>query len=335
MSAIKPRCGRNLSFCVSVAILVFGLPGSSLADAPPGQLNVQDFGVSGSEFETTASTTAGSKQIVVADAGDFQPGQGVVISKSRSYQDKRQLWGPRREITWAKELGDKAELRGYDGSQGDWLVLILDVPPAAPHVFRWSEDFGLTWRETAPMTGQWQPLRDGMEVRFGKHDWESGYTVVFSCRGQLATTIEKIEGNAITLRDAPARAGKDAMLAHRDDDALQAVIDRAIQEKKNVYIPVGHYRLFHGLMVQRRRRHCHRGGRRRPNGARYQRGRGRLPNPEPGYGSQSSATSVSWDTRDSTAASNAAASPCSAPAIFGASRPNHAMRSAFRTRSAC
>ena len=220
------------------------------AEPPGGWLNARDFGASGSKFGTTAQTTAGSRQIVVKDAGDFKVGQGVVISKCMHYQDKRHLWGPRKKITWANDLGDKAELRGYDGSQGDWLVLILDVPPGTPSTFRWSEDFGQTWHETVPITGQWQPLRDGMEVRFGKHDWENGYTVVFSLRGQLATTVAKIEGKVITLRDAPARTSKDAVLRHRDDDALQAAIDEAIQQKKNVCIPVGHYRLFHGLSVR-------------------------------------------------------------------------------------
>jgi len=213
-------------------------------------LNVIACGVSGSEYETTAVTTAGSRQITVADAGDFRTGQDVVISKCSHYQDKRHIWGPRQKITWATELGDKAELHGYDGRQGDWLILILDVPPGVPSTFRWSEDFGRTWQPTVPMTGDWQALRDGMEVRFNQHDWENGYTVVFSLRGHLATTIDKIEGNVITLRNAPMRAAKDAVLRHRDDDALQAVIDRAIREKKNVYFPAGRYRLFHGLSVR-------------------------------------------------------------------------------------
>jgi len=213
-------------------------------------LNVIECGASGSDYETTAVTTAGSKLITVADAGDFRTGQDVVISKCSYYQDKRHIWGPRPKITWANELGEKAELRGYDGSQGDWLILILDVPPGVPSAFRWSEDFGRTWQPIVPMTGDWQSLRNGMEVRFNKHDWENGYTVVFSLRGHLATTIEKIEGNLITLRDAPMRAASDAVLRHRDDDALQAVIDRAIGEKKNVYFPAGRYRLFHGLSVR-------------------------------------------------------------------------------------
>ena len=128
MGTLKRAESRVVSVCASLALSIVG-PGASAppntppdaradgpADAPAGWLNVRDLGASGSEFETTARTTAGSKQITVADAGDFQPGQGVVLSKCRHCQDKRHIWGPRQEITWAKDLGDKAELRGYDGT---------------------------------------------------------------------------------------------------------------------------------------------------------------------------------------------------------------------------
>ena len=47
---------------------------------------------------------------------------------------------------------------------------------------------------TVPMTGDWQPLRDGIEVRFNDFEWEKGYTVVFAARSQLVTRIEKVEG---------------------------------------------------------------------------------------------------------------------------------------------
>ena len=46
-----------------------------------GWLNVQDCGASGSEFQTIASTVSGSRQITVADIGDFEVGQGIMVSK--------------------------------------------------------------------------------------------------------------------------------------------------------------------------------------------------------------------------------------------------------------
>ena len=218
------------------------------ADTPAGWLNVKELGASGSEFQTTAKTTAGSKQIVVAQAGDFKVGQGVMLSKCNPHYVKKTIWGPRGEVGWEKPLGEAAEIRGYDGSQGDWLVLMLDVPKGST-AFRWTEDFSRSWHPVVPISGDWQPLRDGIEVRLNKHDWQKGYTVVLSARGQLVTTIEKVDGSTLTLRDAPTRAVADSVLRHCDDRALQAAIDRAIKEHRNLHVPVGHYRLAGGLRV--------------------------------------------------------------------------------------
>ena len=117
-------------------------------------------------------------------------------------------------------------------------------------MYRWSEDRARTWIETVPITGDWQSLRDGIEVRFNQHDWEKGYTVHFSLRGQLVTAIEKIEGEVVTLRNAPTRTVGAATLRHCDDAALQAAFDRAVKEKRNLHVPVGRYRLARGLNVR-------------------------------------------------------------------------------------
>ncbi len=213
-------------------------------------LNVRDCGVSGSAFETVAVTTAGARRITVADPGDFKPGQDVVVSKcAYSQKMKSCIEKACQSVIWPRELGARAELRGYDGSQGDWLSIFLDMPEGDSAAFRWSEDFGRTWHPVVPITGDWQPLRDGIEARFNAYDWTSGYTVLFSLRSFLTTTIEAVDGKVVTLRDAPMRSTSDAVMRHRDDDAIQAVIDHAISAKKNVYFPVGHYRLIHGLCV--------------------------------------------------------------------------------------
>ena len=233
-----------------VAVLVASGVTAFAADAPAGRLNAQDFGASGSKFETAAETAAGSKQIVVKDVGDFKVGQGVMVSKCNVRITKQQLWGPRGVVAMGRRLDGKAEIRGYDGSQGEWMVLVLDVAKGSKS-FRWSEDLARTWQPDRPITGDWQPIRDGIEVRFNKFEWEKGYTVVFGCRCQLVTVIEKIEGNTITLRDAPTRTAKDAELRHCDDAALQSAINQAIKEKRNLYVPVGHYRLSRGLRVSK------------------------------------------------------------------------------------
>ncbi|MBM4084129.1 MAG: hypothetical protein FJ272_05015, partial [Planctomycetes bacterium] len=238
----------HLSFGAAFLLGLFCLTARAVA-AEGGWLNARECGASGSKFETTASTTAGSKDIVVKDVGDFKVGQGVMVSKCHPRITKQAIWGPRKVMGWEQKLDGKAEIRGYNGDQSDWLVLMLDVPQGSK-TFRWTEDFARTWHPTVSITGDWQLLRDGIEVRFNAHDWESGHTVVFAARGQLVTTIEKVAGNVVTLRDAPTRSAPDAVLRHCDDAALQAAINRAIQEKRHVYVPVGHYRLSRGLYVR-------------------------------------------------------------------------------------
>ena len=235
---------RRVSVLIGVLVLALAERPGRAAD----WLNVRDFGASGSKFETAASTTAGSKQIVVKDVGDFRVGQGVTVSKCNPRYTMPTIWGPRGIVAWGRKLDGKAEIRGYDGSQSDWLVLVLDVAKGSTS-FRWTEDLARTWHRTVPITGDWQPIRDGIEVRFNKYEWEKGYSVVFAGRCQLVTTIDKVDGKTITLRDAPTRTAKDAALRHCDDAALQAAIDSAIKDKRDVYVPIGHYRLSRGLRV--------------------------------------------------------------------------------------
>jgi len=219
--------------------------------APGGWLDAVVCGASGSRFETTASTTAGVRQVTVADPGDFRPGQGVMLSKCNPRLVEDHLWGPGNQYVAGsgKPLKGIVELRGYDAQAASWTVYILDVEPTATPAFRWSDDLARTWRPKVPITFDWQPIRAGLEVKFSRYEWEKGYTATFSARDQLVTTIETVEGKVLTLRDAPPKAVPDAALRHCDDGALQAVIDRAIREKRNVAVPAGYYRLAHGLTV--------------------------------------------------------------------------------------
>ncbi|MFA5190724.1 MAG: hypothetical protein WC740_08360 [Verrucomicrobiia bacterium] len=230
-----------------VFFMVFGL---AIASGRTNTwLDVCDFGASGSKFETVAVTREGSKQITVKNAGDFKVGQGVMVSKVAPRFTGGKLWGPRKDYAKSRPVGDLVQMRGYDGSAGSWVVYVLDVPAGASHTFRWTDDLGRTWHEKTLITGDWQPLGGGIEVRFGKHDWESGYTATFIARDQLITTIEKIEGNTLTLKDAATRAVKDAVVRHNDTVALQTAVDRAIKEKKNVFVPIGNYRLSGPVIV--------------------------------------------------------------------------------------
>ena len=90
-------------------------------------LNVRDCGASGSKFETTAETTAGSNQITVTNVGDFKVGQGVMVSKCNIRYTPTQLWGTGEPYYNQKPLQNSVEVRGYDGSAGSWTVYILDI----------------------------------------------------------------------------------------------------------------------------------------------------------------------------------------------------------------
>jgi hypothetical protein len=109
---------------------------------------------------------------------------------------------------------------------------------------------GRTWKPKAAITYDWQPLKGGLKIRFRQFDWHAGYSASFSQRDQLVSEIENVVGNVITLKDAPTKSVKDAVLRHRDDSALQAAVDRALKEKKNLFFPAGHYSLAKGLVIR-------------------------------------------------------------------------------------
>ncbi|MFA5190728.1 MAG: hypothetical protein WC740_08380 [Verrucomicrobiia bacterium] len=213
-------------------------------------INARDLGASGSKFETTAKTTDGSKQITVANVGDFKVGQGVMVSKCNIRYTPTQLWGTGEPYRNRKPVENSVEVRGYDGSAGSWVIYIIDIEASASPAFRWTDDLGRTWHPKVPITHDWQPLGGGVEVKLNKRDWESGYVIAFGARDQLVSRIEKIEGNVLTLTDAANRTVKDAVIRHNDTFALQAAVDQALKEKRGVHVPVGHYRLAHSIRVR-------------------------------------------------------------------------------------
>ena len=222
---------------------------SSEEKAFNGRLNVKDCGASGSTFETTAATTKSSKQITVANIGDFKAGQGVMLSKCNIRYEKIQMWGTGLPYYNMKPVENSVEVRGYDGSAGSWVIYIIDIAPSASPAFRWTEDLGRTWHPEVPITHGWQPLSGGVEVRLNQRDWESGYVIAFGARDQLISRIEKIEGNVLTLTDEANRTVNDSVVRHNDTFAIQAAIDKALMEKLRVFVPVGNYRLAHSIRV--------------------------------------------------------------------------------------
>ena len=250
MGSRRTRPGVRL-IVASVATLAALLVVTAHAQPDAAQwVNVKDHGASGSEYETIASTTEGSTEIAVEDVGDFQVGQGVMVSRC-NIQIEGRLYGPASPYGSRRDLEGAVEMRGYDGAAGSWLVYILEVDGADPVTFRWSDDLARSWAgRNVPVTHDWQALSNGLEFKFAQQEWEPGHMVVFILRDQLVSVIEQIEGNTLTLRDAANRSAQDATVRHNDTAALQAAIDTAIREKRNLYLPVGHYRLSGRLYVR-------------------------------------------------------------------------------------
>ena len=217
-------------------------------------INVLDFGASGSEFETTAETVSESSVIVLKDIGDFQVGQQVTVSRCNptvTALSIREQIGLTGRWTQKKISNAEVEVRGFDGSNGSWVVYMLDFAGTNPATFRWSDDLGHTWKGIqVPVTGEWQKLSGGVEVKLGSRDWTTPCGVSFSCRDQLVSTILKIEGNIVTLADPAPVGTKGCMVQHTDSGPLQSAFDAAVSKGRNVFIPSGRYRLTRGLILK-------------------------------------------------------------------------------------
>jgi len=211
-------------------------------------LNARDFGVSGSEFETTATATAGSKALTLAESGDFEVGQQVAVSKCNPHVCDGLVWG-REAGKGAADFSAQVEARGYDGSLGSWTVYMLDFAGTNPPTFRWSDDLGLTWKESGvAVAGDWQKLNGGVEVKLANTEfWKQPALVTFGGRDQLVSTIMALDGNAVTLADPTPLAATDCVVQHTDSGPLQTALDRAVGEGRNLFLPSGRYRLTTGL----------------------------------------------------------------------------------------
>ncbi len=215
----------------------------------PEKINVRDFGASGSSFETLAATTAGSAVITVESVGDFEVGQELVVFGCRSHFSEGQVW----EVSGGDQAGkfkDQVELRGYDGSAGDGTAYILDFKGEDPPTFRWSDDLGQSWKESVEVTGDWQKLNAGIELKLAdKELWKSSRLVSFTARDHLLSRVIKVDGQTLTLADTVPRTAADCVVQHSDSAALQRAFDRAVGERRNIFIPNGHYRLSRGLVL--------------------------------------------------------------------------------------
>ncbi|NUP98310.1 MAG: right-handed parallel beta-helix repeat-containing protein [Armatimonadetes bacterium] len=240
-----------MSLALLVVLLALAVVPLTAQPADLGWLNVREFGASGSAFETTAVLTAGSAAIEVKEVGDFQVGQQVMVSRANVRWAEGRVMGPGNPYGSGKKLEGHAEFRGYDGAAGSWLVLLLEIDGAEPLTFRFSDDLARTWKQTkVPVTFDWQPLSQGVEVRLARQEWQPGHLIGVSARDQLVATIQKIEGTMLTLNVPANQTVTDAVVRHCDSAALQTAVDQAIAQKRNLHFPAGYYRLATGLLVR-------------------------------------------------------------------------------------
>ena len=218
-----------------------------------GYLNAKDFGACGSSFETIGHVTASSNRITVQNTGDFEIGQEINMAGCLPRCECFRIFGPKPYHAQHRKVENEVEIRGWDASNGNHVVYIMDVDINAPTVFRWSDDQGRTWHDDVPIDGIWHKLSGGLEVRFNpEHDWTQGWVVTVVMRAALIAQIIAIEGNTLVIDKEATRSCEDRII-HSDTLALQKAIDTAIEQGKNLWIPSGTYRLSKSLHVNNAR----------------------------------------------------------------------------------
>ncbi len=216
------------------------------------ELNVRGFGVSGSGFETLCETTANSSTITVENRGDFLIGNEVTVYNCNPHFADGLLWDESGKGSREGNFRDQVELRGYDGSAGDGVAYILDFKGEDSPSFRWSNDLGQSWKDSVKLTGDWQKLNAGIEVRMANIEfWSKPRLVSFTARDHVLSRVVKIDQKNLTLAHIIPVTAKDCVLQHDDTAPMQRAFDRAVGEQRNLFIPVGHYRLSRGLVLNR------------------------------------------------------------------------------------
>ena len=221
-----------------------------------GYLNARDLGVSGSEYKTVVKSTAGKNEFLAENVGDFKVGDEVIVIGANIHVEASVIYDRKDRSTlnprpwkYCQPLGDKIEIEGYDGTQGDWVVCFIDIYPENPGKFSYSNDYGVSW-QTYPITDGFTDVGGGIRVKindFPDIAWGCTAAVIYSSR--LVATVEKIDGNKITLSKA-ANKTCECEIMHSDTGTLQRAIDTAIAAKKNLYLPNGRYRLTADLYIK-------------------------------------------------------------------------------------
>ncbi len=238
------------------------VPSAPADERPAGPwFDARACGASGSEAELQAAARAGSPRIETDGPGDFQAGQWVLVTGAHIHYPDGHIYAA--SLPWRPEhqapLGDELEIRGFDDVHSDWQVFVLHIDPGTPPTFRWlavdpafqPNHRRWTWQgEGGRIGGDWQPLRDGVEIRFRRTSWEPGQVLAFHARSRLVTRIRSVAGRDLLLEHAPTRSAPAARVRHVDQAALQQAVERAAAARMPLFIPAGRYRLLTGLRLE-------------------------------------------------------------------------------------
>ncbi len=216
-----------------------------------GYLNAADFGVVSSNFETEATLCAGSACVELADIGDFKVGDKIRFSQGAPRCDCLKIL--QNNVTMRTEFAYSAdevvELRGWEGKNGSHVPYILDIEKDDPNAFRFTDDLGRHWHEGIKITGAWQELSGGLQIRFKPIERDRGFSLGIVMRAFFTATVKAIEGNRVTLDRAP-QASAGGLACHSNTEALQRAIDEALARKKNLFIPNGYYKIDKTLVIK-------------------------------------------------------------------------------------
>lgn len=216
-----------------------------------GYLNAADFGVVSSSFETKVTLKAGSPRAVLEEIGDFKVGDKVRFTGGDPRCDCLKIL--QNNITMRTEFNHTAEevieLRGWEGKNGTHVAYIIDIEKDDLMAFRFTDDLGRHWHEGIKITGEWQPLSGGLEVRFKPIERDRGFSLGIVMRSYFTATVEAIEGNTLILDRAP-KTSAEGVACHSNTEALQGAIDQALAMKKNLFLPNGYYKIDKTLVVK-------------------------------------------------------------------------------------
>ena len=140
-----------------------------------------------------------------------------MISKCDPHYSNKQLRGLRGMSRLEETpFEDVIELRGSDGSGGDWLIFVIDIRSDNPYTFRWSNDLARSWNVNVPVTWEWQKLSGGMEIRFKKRDMTPGLVINFTARVSIKNHNRENRRKPYLAKDAPTKSVNDAVMQHND-----------------------------------------------------------------------------------------------------------------------